>query len=157
MKLYLAGPVFTLGERMFNAALAKGLRERGHEVWLPQEKEVSNDHDATFKLCIEGIDWCDVVLANMDGPDPDSGTCGECGYAYRKRAIVAYRTDFRFGGESRDPHYNLMLSHFANYNHDVSLSECLPKDSGEHMLFVIGYLCNYLDEPGGCLLAKRAT
>ena len=28
------------------------------------------------------IDWADMVVACMDGPDPDSGTAWECGYAH---------------------------------------------------------------------------
>jgi nucleoside 2-deoxyribosyltransferase len=35
-------------------------------------------------------------MAMMDGPDPDSGTCWEVGYAYRsKKPIVQVRTDSR--------------------------------------------------------------
>jgi len=39
LKIYLAGPLFTTAERDFNAALAALLRDRGHEVFLPQEHE----------------------------------------------------------------------------------------------------------------------
>jgi nucleoside 2-deoxyribosyltransferase len=38
-KLYLAGPLFTLAEQSFNAGLAHFLKEKGFEVWLPQEHE----------------------------------------------------------------------------------------------------------------------
>jgi nucleoside 2-deoxyribosyltransferase len=54
-----------------------------------------------FEADVRGIDWADVVVANMDGADPDSGTCWECGYAYRKKPIVIFRTDFRVGYENR--------------------------------------------------------
>jgi nucleoside 2-deoxyribosyltransferase len=84
----------------------------GYEIWLPQEHE-HDDLAEAFASCIEGIHWCDVVVANMDGTDPDSGTCGECGYAYGKRPILAYRTDFRQGGETGGPGFNLVLAHFA--------------------------------------------
>ena len=50
-----------------------------------------------FNKDVEGIDWAEVVVANMDGPDPDSGTCWECGYAYRKKPVILFRTDFRAG------------------------------------------------------------
>ena len=39
MKIYLAGPLFNTAERNFNSELTKLLREKGHEVWLPQEFE----------------------------------------------------------------------------------------------------------------------
>ena len=81
----MAGPLFTLAEKLFNAGLARGLRAAGHEVWLPQEHD-SDDEAVLFASCIEGIHWCDVVVACMDGPDPDSGTCAECGYAYEQEA-----------------------------------------------------------------------
>ena len=29
----------------------------------------------------EGLDWAQAIIANMDGFDPDSGTCGKCGLA----------------------------------------------------------------------------
>jgi nucleoside 2-deoxyribosyltransferase len=84
---------------------------------------------AIFEEDVRGIDWADVVVANMDGPDPDSGTCWECGYAYRKKPIVIFRTDFRVGYEKRnDAHsaeevgqapYNLMLTESADLRLDL--------------------------------------
>jgi nucleoside 2-deoxyribosyltransferase len=49
----------------------------------------------------------------MDGPDPDSGTCWECGYAFRKKPIVLFRTDFRQGGDAPGTPFNLMMSESA--------------------------------------------
>jgi len=118
MKIYLAGPLFTTAERLFNQELARRLRASGHEVWLPQEhEEVVLEH--VFQSCVEGILWSDVVVACMDGPDPDSGTCAECGFAYRKRPIVAYRTDFRAGGDGGSWNYNLVLEGMATVRLDA--------------------------------------
>ena len=69
---------------------------------------------------MEGLDASDVVVANMDGPDPDSGTCWECGYAYEKKPIVVYRTDFRRAGDAGDSAYNLMLTASADEIVDAS-------------------------------------
>src|SRR5262245_47287539 len=111
MRIYLAGPLFTTAERDFNARLADRLRHLGHEVWLPQEREPrSATGKEIFLKDVEGIDWAEAVVANMDGPDPDSGTCWECGYAYRKKAILLFRTDFRAIEEGGKAPYNLMLS-----------------------------------------------
>jgi nucleoside 2-deoxyribosyltransferase len=117
MKIYLAGPLFSTAERAFNARLAGVLREMNIEVWLPQESEQgSMSPRQIFEEDVRGIDWADVVVANMDGADPDSGTCWECGYAYRKKPIVIFRTDFRVGYESRNDANSVKEVHQAPYN-----------------------------------------
>jgi nucleoside 2-deoxyribosyltransferase len=114
-KIYLAGPLFTLAEQSFNVALARFLEGAGFEVWLPQEHEPrSNTAPAIFAMDVAALDWADLVVACMDGPDPDSGTAFECGYAYAKgKPIVCYRTDFRISGDTPGAPYNLMLSESA--------------------------------------------
>ena len=114
MKIYLAGPLFSAAERAFNVLLADRLRTAGHKVWLPQESEQrSLSARQIFEKDVEGVDWADVVVANMDGPDPDSGTCWECGYAYRKKPIIIFRTDFRAADELGKAPFNLMLRESA--------------------------------------------
>jgi nucleoside 2-deoxyribosyltransferase len=130
MKIYLAGPLFSTAERDFNARLAALLRERGHEVWLPQDSEQETmTPKEIFEKDVEGVDWADAVVANMDGADPDSGTCWECGYAYKKKYIVLFRTDFRIGHEVGSDKrampdadmapYNLMLTESADVRLDL--------------------------------------
>jgi nucleoside 2-deoxyribosyltransferase len=130
MKIYLAGPLFSTAERDFNARLAEKLREKKHEVWLPQESEQATmTPKQIFDVDVQGIDWAEVVVANMDGPDPDSGTCWECGYAYGKKPIVLFRTDFRVGYEIRgdlpaakdldQTPYNPMLTESATVRLDL--------------------------------------
>jgi nucleoside 2-deoxyribosyltransferase len=120
MKLYLAGPLFSSAERAFNSQLASLLKAGGHEVWLPQDHE---PRDLTarnvFEKDVEGIDWASAVVANMDGPDPDSGTCWECGYAYQKKPVIVYRTDFRAGDQPAMGPYNLMLTQSADIQLDL--------------------------------------
>jgi len=110
-RLYFAGPLFTTAERDFNKRLAAVLREvHCHSVLLPQESEQKGVSQAAaiFKGDVWGIDTCEVVVANMDGPDPDSGTCWECGYAFAKgKSVVLYRTDIR--DEEPFGPFNLML------------------------------------------------
>jgi nucleoside 2-deoxyribosyltransferase len=131
MKIYLAGPLFSAAERDFNATLAKLLRGKGHDVYLPQEAEQETmSPQEIFLEDVRGIDGADAVVANMDGADPDSGTCWECGYAYRKKRIVVFRTDFRIGYELRSDEaavkgsaerapYNLMLTASADVRLDL--------------------------------------
>ena len=113
MNLYLAGPLFTQSERRWLRQLAQLLSDAGHGVFLPQaDAQVPllrdpPDFHGAFELCRDAIDRCDAVVAVLDGPDTDSGTAWECGYAYaRVKPVVAVRTDFR-GGE--DSGLNLML------------------------------------------------
>ena len=111
MKLYLAGPQFTTPEREFNAHLATRLRSLGHEVFVPQEHPASEPTGkAIFLKDLKGLDWADGVVAIMDGADPDSGTCWECGYAYATRKpVVLFRSDIRGSGDADDIPYNAML------------------------------------------------
>ena len=119
MKLYFAGPLFTTPERTWNAEVTAALRAAGHAVFLPQENEPGKDAAGIFAADVGGIDWADGLVAIMDGPDPDSGTCWEVGYAYGvKKPIVLVRTDLRSmagnGGE-----YNPMLTQAATIRLDL--------------------------------------
>lgn len=121
MKLYFAGPLFSGPERTWNAEVAATLRAAGHEVFLPQEQEPGRDAAGIFATDVAGIDWADSLVAIMDGPDPDSGTAWEVGYAFRKKPIVLVRTDFRtFTGPSGD--YNAMLTGAATVRLDLPTS-----------------------------------
>lgn len=115
MKIYFAGPLFSSAERSFNVRIGKLLEESGHEVWLPQEHEPRKKRARQiFLKDVEGIEWADAVVANMDGPDPDSGTCWECGYAYNRKPVIVFRTDFRSASDTGSAPYNLMLSESAS-------------------------------------------
>ena len=58
----------------------------------------------------------------MDGADPDSGTCWECGYAYaRKKPVVLFRSDFRGSGDEHDIPYNAMLIGAADAHIELRL------------------------------------
>ncbi len=125
MKLYFAGPLFTAAEHDWNATLAAALRAGGHEVFLPQEQEPGKDAPGIFATDVGGIDWADALVAIMDGADPDSGTCWEVGYAYRKKPIVLLRTDLRRNEGSGGSGYNPMLSESATIRIDA---EWAPMD-----------------------------
>jgi nucleoside 2-deoxyribosyltransferase len=124
MKLYLAGPLFTTPERDWNAALAALLEEGGHEVFLPQAHEAAAPTGpAIFRKDLDGLDWAEGVVAIMDGPDPDSGTSWECGYAYAMRKpVVLFRSDFRRPGDARAIPYNAMLIGCADAHIELDLA-----------------------------------
>jgi nucleoside 2-deoxyribosyltransferase len=122
MKLYFAGPLFSAAERAWNLELVVALRGSGHEVFVPQDQEPGKDAAAIFATDVAGIDWADALVAVMDGPDPDSGTAWECGYAYGKKPVVLVRTDFRTSGGSDGAPYNPMLTESATVRLDLPLA-----------------------------------
>jgi nucleoside 2-deoxyribosyltransferase len=116
LRVYLAGPLFTIHERRINRQLAELIEKAapGTAVLLPQDFKHDNRYNDArafgiiFNGCIAGIDSCDVLVAWLDGPDADSGTCFEVGYAYAKGIpVVGVRTDFRLNQERG---VNIMLS-----------------------------------------------
>ncbi len=118
MRIYFAGPLFTQAERAWNRQIADALAEAGHAVFLPQTEVQAIETleaDAIFRVDVDGVRAAEVVVAVLDGADPDSGTCFECGVAYALGIpIVAVRTDFRGGGDALPGQHlatiNLMLS-----------------------------------------------
>ena len=119
MKLYFAAPLFTSAEQAWNAQVAAALRAAGHEVFLPQEQEPGKDGPGIFATDVGGIDWADGLVAIMDGPDPDSGTSWEVGYAFGTgKPIALIRTDIRaMAGSAGD--YNPMLTQAATVRLDL--------------------------------------
>ena len=119
MKVYFAGPLFTTPERTWNADVAAALRAAGHEVFLPQEQEPGREAAGIFATDVGGSEWADGLVAIMDGPDPDSGTCWEVGYAFGlKKWTVLVRTDTRvLAGPDGD--YNPMLTEAATIRIDM--------------------------------------
>lgn len=120
VKIYLAGPLFTLAERQFNEALALAIQKlaKDIEVILPQveTEKMSGKPDfveKAFRFCLKSIDECDAVMGVLDGADADSGTCIELGYAYaRNKPIIGMRTDFRL---SEDRGLNLMVPNICTW------------------------------------------
>lgn len=121
MKVYFAGPLFTAAEQAWNAELGAALRAAGHEVYLPQEKEKGKTAAGIFAHDVGGIDGADALVAIMDGPDPDSGTAWEVGYAYgTRKPVVAVRTDIRSMEASGESGYNAMLTEAATIRVDLA-------------------------------------
>lgn len=115
-KIYLAGGLFSTGERIHNLLLEKHLKNLGYEVILPQREALKYFDGKGFD--VQGIvescknscsDDQSLFVGNADGPDSDSGTCVEYGIAIALtgKAIV-YRTDFRTA-EDRELGVNAML------------------------------------------------
>lgn len=113
ISVYLAGPLFTMAERQHNLDLAKALSVAlpTYEFILPQARAAQfyPDLQAIAEDCLAQVRKSDFLVASFDGPDADSGTCVELGYAMALGIpVVGYRTDFR--GSEVDG-VNLMLRH----------------------------------------------
>jgi len=111
MNIYWAAPLFTAAERRFNDACAALLRGRGHRTHLPQDEPPSFDPSEVYERCAAAIRGSEVVVACLDGPDPDSGTSWEVGYAVGiGKPVVAFRTDDRLAELPDMGRCNLMLT-----------------------------------------------
>jgi len=59
------------------------------------------------------IEECDLMLACLDGPDVDSGTASEIGYAFALgKGIQGYRGDFRLTGDNLGSRINLQVQYW---------------------------------------------
>jgi len=103
--IYVAGPLFSVAERMFlehlvdTLAKASGL-DATNDFFLPHRDSDEVGNDATpqtiFELDMQHLDPATTVVGFLDGQDVDSGTCIELGYAYAKgKKIFGIITDFR--------------------------------------------------------------
>jgi len=118
-KVYIAGPLFSYAEQCFNINLAASLKKKLPHInfILPQKhaKRIAKKSNFTknmFWYCINSIQRADLLLCLLDGPDVDSGTAIEMGYAYAcKKPIIGFRSDFR---SSEDQGMNLMVSHVCS-------------------------------------------
>lgn len=107
MKIYVAGPLFSEGERLINERIDAVLHYCGHDTYLPQRDggcvaDLPDEIDGVskrrylFKLDCDHMDWCDAILFIFDGRVPDEGACFELGYCYAKgKRCIGYKTDVR--------------------------------------------------------------
>jgi len=116
-RVYLAGPLFSEAERVFNRTVRDLLEAHLFRVYLPQEaaEAPGREPDADRSIYtghVAALRDTDVVVAVCDGPDADSGTAWEMGYASALGIpVIALRTDSRrFSAERR---LNLMLERSA--------------------------------------------
>lgn len=100
-RIYMAGPLFNEGDRYTNQCSSDALRALGYATFLPQEIVITTDSSPLVKAAclymdLKAIRLCDVLLANCNGIDIDSGTAAEIGLAYGwGKKMVAYKSDVR--------------------------------------------------------------
>jgi nucleoside 2-deoxyribosyltransferase len=125
--IYLAAPLFSEAELRYNRYVADLLCQEGYDIYLPQEQGEDARHRTQEDdriICmrhLQALGQAQMVVAISDGPDTDSGTAWEAGYAHAKGIpVVTLRTDTRMIGPARS--INLMLeqtSHMVTTTTDL--------------------------------------
>lgn len=119
MRIYLAGPLFSLAERVFMARLRDRVEALpGLQALWPGDLFVEDDLAAMgararahiFAGCVRGLAGCGLVVAVLDGAQVDDGTAWEIGYAHARGLTVwGLRTDFRMAGDTPHSLVNCMI------------------------------------------------
>ena len=149
LKIYFAGDLFDskdLGGNLLLANAIENVSDGRYQVMLPQngecevvERTSQTIRDADFELLF----GCDVLVANFDGPDLDSGTVVEFCFAKMvDMPTVLLRSDFRDSGDNTLPDgepWNLMCSHYPrtevrHINGMVRYHECRNSTSSSREL-----------------------
>lgn len=130
MKLYFAGPLFSIAEKIFNESLTEKIEKLGISVFLPQrdgaESQIKNyqnlDKEARRKTMFQ-IDYSEIIKSDiflfiLDGRVPDEGACFELGVAYtqkqlenKNKFLIGFHTDSRaaFIGAKLNPMIKIPL------------------------------------------------
>ncbi len=107
LRIYLAGPLFSEGERAWLDEVAARMRGEGFDCFVPHEEQLSELREPkpseVYRIDAEGIRSANVLLAWLDGPSIDDGTACEIGMFAelvaggdpRYRGIVGLVTDLR--------------------------------------------------------------
>lgn len=118
--VYVASPLCSEAERVFNLRLKAFLLERGMAVYLPQEdggqlsdlvRQAPTEEAAIrkrlFSLDCDAVRKCDFLLAVLDGRTIDEGVCFELGMAFTLgKRCIGFKTDSRSAIRGHD---NLMI------------------------------------------------
>lgn len=108
--IYIAGPLFSTAERSFLESLDREVVARGFRTYLPHRDgglARTDDSGRTagfFQADVHALVQCDCVLAVLSGPDVDSGTAWELGFAYALGKPL-----FGLYDDTREMDLNLMI------------------------------------------------
>jgi nucleoside 2-deoxyribosyltransferase len=135
MRIYLAGPLgfSEAGKAFHDNVVVKLLSDLGHDLLDPWKLAPASKISAVLELPYGeqkrdiwsrinleigennrlAIQSCDIVFAVLDGPDVDSGTASEIGYAFALgKPILGYRGDFRLSADNEGSIVNLQVEYF---------------------------------------------
>ncbi|HET7011429.1 MAG TPA: deoxynucleoside kinase [Anaerolineales bacterium] len=151
LRVYLAGPLFSLAERRFNVELNTLVKNIGFDTYFPQEDaglisnmvesgmDVHEARDAIFRRNRDNIGTSDILIFILDGRVPDEGASIEAGIGYALgKECIGLKTDFRAcepGGN------NLMIDGVLDYRIAENLEQ----------------LCRMLGDARRSILLQRAA
>ena len=136
-KVYLAAPLFNVGEKLFNIKITNILERFGYSVFLPQrdgvlaaelaDKTFDEKVNLVFSKDCKALKESDILLFVVDGRVPDEGACVELGMAYSLgKRCYGVRSDVRAleDGMSINPMImGCIIKLFDNPNEDALLSD----------------------------------
>lgn len=132
MKCYIAGPLFTQGDRWYLEKIDKILKKYKIDTYLPHRDAGLCPSDTTstefyFNTDKENVYKCDLMVAVLHGTDVDSGTAWEIGCAYALNIpIFSIAEDIRIAG--REENINLMISNSTKMCYNLTTLEKLIKE-----------------------------
>lgn len=98
-KIFIAAPLFTDAERNYNITIDNICKEMGFITFMAQRDVgivTEESTDEVFDQDLNHLRQADIVVANIDGIDVDSGTAWELGYAFaNSKDIICIRSDVR--------------------------------------------------------------
>lgn len=143
MKVYIAASLFSVRERLFLSRLADFLVKQGFNVYLPHrdsgliESNLDMMSKTVFIKNIEGIKESDLIIALVNGPEIDSGTSWEIGYAYALgKEIICITDDMRVNENTVNLMIYMSCSHFLiinDFNIKITNSDEWAKYVGEYI------------------------
>lgn len=104
MKIYLAAPFFTQPQLEIVRKLEALLKDTTHQWYSPRSEgtlinmapeERAASKEKIFRSNVDRLDWCDTILAVVDGRD--AGTTWELGYAFAKSKRILTYTEEGYG------------------------------------------------------------
>ena len=156
-KIYLAGPDVFLPNAIEEGKRLKALCQNyGFEGLFPMDNIITGQTPKEIALKIkeanqEMIYACDIVIANLSpfrGPEPDSGTVWEVGFAQALgKTVLAYSTDMRSLKEKTQDLLELghsdmdragMVIEDFGLSHNLMFTECVIADNFEACLKRLG-------------------
>lgn len=155
-RIYLAGPdVFRSDAKAYGEELKAACQRAGFEGLFPLDNEIEKSTNHAMASAIRDANMamiasCDVVIANLSpfrGPEPDSGTVFEIGYALAlKKDVIAYSSDRRSLkertqsmlnlGASAVDHDNLSIEDF-DLSHNLMFAHLIQASTFEEALALL--------------------
>lgn len=98
-QVFIAAPIFSQAEQEYNIKINEICQNLGFQTFMAQ-RDVGVVHSECLKdfflQDLYNLQNADIIVANLDGIDVDSGTAWEIGYAYStQKPIIGLRSDVR--------------------------------------------------------------